>query len=800
MADEDKLINVVVKYSQLNSDEVASTSAKSKFAVLSDVQGMKEAFSKLSTEQIKGWEAVGTSSKTTLDKMKADFNKLTEDQLKNFAKLKPAMGVISEGKSPGAPGGPLDPEIPKRFNQALVQTNEEFQGLRQTAQQVGQIGNMLAITGAAITGPLMLSANSYVKTLGVITDESAEWVGHTEAIKRSNLEIGQVATQAMLPAMKLSAEFMERIAFVVQQHPWLIQGAAVAGGAMAVIGAGTRIISEVLRVVSSMSGLMARLEASQIRQAAMLAANSAGGVGSSEYLPGGAGSLAGSQAKALGTLGTITLMAGSVILGAEIGSIIGNAIAKLIYGEDYKRQTVGDAFMTAVKMNEIALLTFVNVLAKANPALTDFANGVIAFVNKVNNTLGGIVGSSEVETQDQSQIVSQQAVQAFMTFQSALLSAEESYGQQRSDIIEQTEKQIADLTERYEAQRVETVRNFGQQMAQSMASFARQQSRALEEFELASTQANKVFRETEQRAEEEFRKSEIQSRQAHQQDLQRLEQQHNARKGDLAAARDALGLVKENQAYAQAREEKNQDFQISQRQRRQEFQQQQAERRADFILQQAEAKANFDRQREIAQEDHARQLVEQRRQFSQRLAQLDSNHKAETQKLEEQEKEKLRKLTESYQKQVQLIQTAFVDRLRALDAAILGDTKAFNEHMKAQALAFQKWLDAFKKDITPGTFAGSHQYGGYATFSGPGETGRPEFVLSGSTTQLAESFMGTRLNQANLLSSLMGSSSGGKSNRTLQVTVQSRNLTMSEIRTQIDSALTQRLGELLPGV
>jgi len=135
-----------------------------------------------------------------------------------------------------------------------------------------------------------------------------------------------------------------------------------------------------------------------------------------------------------------------------------------------------------------------------------------------------------------------------------------------------------------------------------------------------------------------------------------------------------------------------------------------------------------------------------------KLRRMDAAHKKEMEKLAQQEKDKLTKLDDAYEKQMNMIQTAFIDRLRVLDSTILGDTAAFNNYMKRQAQEFQQWLNNYKTSVTNSgsSFGGGNggavgvgvnsgkQYGGYAVFKGPGETGSEEFVMSGSSTKMAE--------------------------------------------------------------
>jgi hypothetical protein len=879
MADEDKLINVIVKYSQENADQIGQTYESSKKQLDSFAKNFEEFSAKHAGFANEGWSPIPTDfapkAREQLDMFGKDvaaFNEQTlgvnREQVDSYSELTESIKKEHEAllsnystqidwakesrdfrnsqnkpKEEVVSPETFNPKPVENYNERLRETTKEFRSLRMAARELGQVGAVFSMVGGLLTAGIVADANNYVKTVGRINQESAQWLATQEGIKKSNLEIGKVAAEAMLPAMKTAAEFMKDIADTLKQNPWMIEAALYVGGAMTAIGVAISVVSQVTRVISVIGLLTARLEKAQVQQAALMAEqaamqpmNNAGGFGNAEYMPGGAGSLAASQAGAMGMLGTVTLMATSVIIGAEIGSLIGNAIAKMIYGEDYKKQNIGDALMTYVKMLQIPMLALMQIIGKMSPGLQDFANTVIGIVNKLNTSIGGAIGASEYKdtsrsTEDEA-LITEQETQAYIGFQKQMTDATTNYGQQRADTVEQYEQQILDSTAQYESQRMEAIDGFERQMARQADAFRRSQEKALENYNL---QADKIraqseetgasnlekFRQSEIKSEEEFHRSSQRAAQAHAVEMQRLEQQHNIRLDDLAAQRDALGIAKENQSYTIEQSQREQDFQtrqnedrqnfqIQQQERRQEFAQQEAERKADAERQLEELRINYERQKEEAISENSIRVAQQEEDQKLRLDKMEAAHKAELANMDEQEKKKLDKLDEAYAKQVDQIQTAFIDRLRSLDSAILGDTVAFTAHLQQQAIEFQSWLANFRASQTPNTVATANtntvrtgtgkQNGGYAVFSGAGETGREEFVSSGDTTKQLEGMIGSRLTQSGLLSAVMAgrnnASSGGS--RNIQITVQSRNLTLSEIKSQVDNVLNKRLGELLP--
>lgn len=806
---DDKLINVIVKYVVQGDDAASSSSKKTKDNFMRDMGEMLSAFQKLRSEGVRTAEDLQKSlGKLDLSKVSEEFRQPFMEAMTAFATFE----AMYESSNPGKPGGPLDPQTPRKYGEEVRNVEQELQRMKSTARDLGEVGSFLAVSGGLITGPALLNASNYVKTLGEITPLTAEWLSYQRSLEQSNLRIGESTTQAILPAYRMTAEFLEKVAGIVQQNPWLVQAAVYAGGAMVAIGGTMRIVSEITKVVAEIGLLLARLELGQ----AKAAANQFGGYGSGEYLPGGAGSMAASQ---LGTIGAVTLIASSVIIGAELGEALGNYLGKSIYGEGWQEQNVGDALVTLTRIFQLPWALLASLLERMDPSLKGVAQGIMDVLNRVQEFVGGVTGAQEYKTADvnpmveQQEMITQQMVESFISFQKQINAAQENYSAQRAEIIAQYEQQIADATARYASQRADLIQNYNEQMRRNSENFARSQAQALEAYERQRAQIIASAQEAERKALESYQIASQRAAQAHQLEMQRLEQDHNSRMRDAAGARDALALVKEQESYNIQRSRKEEDYRIQEQQRREDMLRQIAEIRANAQQQLVELKANHERQRAEQRAEFERQQAEAAAQLQKNLARLDEAHKREMEKLAQQEKDKLKKLDEGYKKQVDQIQTAFIDRLRALDATILGDTQAFTNYMQEQAIAFQNWLTQFKAQANaqlPSTTnqtgigirvnGAGRQWGGYASFMGPGETGAEEFVMDHASTRMAEALVGARLNQSNLIEGLMAGKniSGGSAHRSVQVIVQSRNLTLSEIRAQVDQVFNQRLSDLLP--
>lgn len=666
----------------------------------------------------------------------------------------------------------------RTFNVSLETTQRSFHNLRMAGRELAQVGTLFAVAGGLLTAGLVADANNYVKTVGIINQTSAQWLGYENQIREANLEIGETAAQALLPTMKAAADFMERVANFVQQNPWLVQGALTVGGILAALGVATRVIAELIRVTADIGLLLGRMG---LTAAATKVADTWGAEAGMSRL-GFGGAAAGPT-----VLGTVTLTATSVIIGAELGQALGNYLGRLIYGETYQKQNLQDAFITFGKIFQLPWVMLAQVIGRLDPALTGTTNKFIEFINNLDAGVGKLIGASRYvgmtpEQAQQHKQLTQEEVQGFIQFQEQMKTAQENYGQQRADIVAQHEQQIRDVTEQYEQQRADIVANFSQQAARAARDFAQEQDRAVRNYNESVAKTIRDFHIQQRRNLEQ-----------HQVEMARLEQTHNMRMFELRGARDALGLVKEQMNYDMEKAQKEQDFARNQ-----------AYDREQNALKLQDMKQSFEQQRADALAAYEQRTADQQAQEQQQLARLDAQHKLEMAKLDQQEKDKLSRLDDAYKKQIEQIQNAFIDRLRALDANLLGDTAAFTAWMQKEALQFQAWLARLQSSIPAGGL-GSRASGGYAPYglyrlgdTPAGGPGGAEFVMNAASTRMAEALIGRSLNQQNLISTLYSGRAGFGGNRSIHMTVVGGSLSIQQIREITSQTLDMRLADLLP--
>jgi hypothetical protein len=244
--------------------------------------------------------------------------------------------------------------------------------------------------------------------------------------------------------------------------------------------------------------------------------------------------------------------------------------------------------------------------------------------------------------------------------------------------------------------------------------------------------------------------------QDHQKRLAELLSSHNERANDLIANRDALGLVKENQAYEKSRreEENNTNEEI-------------AQRRADIALKLSDMAQAYAVERSRRAQEFQQKLADDAKQ---KEADLLAEKKAYA--------EETRKRNEDKQRQMKDLDTQFKEEARKRQNAMLASVNALSTEaeLKSKYYALQlqdveRYMQQWRAAMTP-TTTGERAEGGYTPYGiyKMGERGT-EFVLNANTTRAAEKMIGGNLSQDRMLAGLSRSGISHANNITLQQTV-----------------------------
>jgi hypothetical protein len=441
------------------------------------------------------------------------------------------------------------------------------------------------------------------------------------------------------------------------------------------------------------------------------------------------------------SVGTVMITAAALIIGAEVGLSLGNAIAKLIYGPEYEKQGFRDILATFEKGSAsiwgAALLGLEKIGVLSDTATKAIWKIVSWLPLKLEGEKAPAAGTAAYMD-----LFVKQNLQLYIDYNKQITAATESYGKQRAALEVAYEKQRTQTAADYAKQRAAAETSYHLGVSRDWRAYIQSEGDAQRQYYASRTQAladnNKRLQEMEQ---------------DHQLGMARDLEDHEIRQRDLLETRDGLAMIREDEQYELERRRKEEDFalEVSRlssetaarlREMESQFAQERATRRRDFLQRLADNAAQHKIEMEQMAADHADAVARAKAEYDDQVAAL----------------------ADSYREQISTLETAFKDRLRSLDAAILGDLAAVQAATAKMVASFRAWLIRAAQLNLPAP-TGTKAAGGYADYGlyWLGEGRKKEFVLNNRSTQIAERAIGGQLSQERILAAMMGG--GGRGGR-----------------------------------
>lgn len=656
--------------------------------------------------------------------------------------------------------------------------------------QLGGVSRAGLGLGLGITGGIFAAASKYVKDAKEATDVTRQWEAAQRSLESSGQRIGAVFAEQALPALQQAARLAESTSKFVQSHPDLVQAALKTGEVVAAISAVGLLVNRGVKLYTDARTLLfgsEQIAAARMQDAAatkqLIAARLQAGIS-------GVDTPKTPDSRGLGgTLGTITLVATSVIIGAELGTILGNKIGQAIAGGKTGRAGAGNfgigdvavgtgmlfqtpAFLAVKALNSLGVVSDktvgkfrenINALDKFVAGLLG-ANKILAVLQNTGSaagsggTKGGRTPKVDSETTRVSTETLDQALKIYENYKADDLALVQKHYEDRQGIIAGALAAEQAENKQYAA----SVSKINRSTAKSLAD-------AANDFSQGNIKAEQDYQKNRAQIIQDGAKDVEKIQQQLQERLRQLTKDHAERVENLTASRDALGLAKENRRFDdQVTEEKRQAAQEI-RERRQDIQQKLADLRSSYEQERAERQA-----------DYQARVAEIRANAVEQLAELAQQHQEELQKIREQKIARLREVDSQFLEERKRRYNQFVQQLRDLDAALLGETKLRRQYHDLMMADLDRFLTNYKNSLatigsgTTGTTGGvAHTAsGGYVGYGIRmlGEQGK-EFVLSNSATRAAEQLIGGGLTQDALLSTL---ARGAGNTRSLTITDNSR--------------------------
>lgn len=760
---------------------------------------------------------------------------LTEQRLKDYKnKLKEANDVVEkyndEVKELSKFSGMSSEEIKKltaeeyaaakgaleaqkqiqKFNKELQETERRVADMRQLSTSIGRISQGLFLAGSAVTTTFYVSANKEAQRIkeagGVVDETTQKWLLAQERIQRSYQRIGRSAMTAMLPVLEDAAALAERASKFVEKNPDLVRSVLKTGQIVAVVGAVGMLAARGIKFVADATLIAAQFKYSastlMFKQSVdrFFAAQTrpgGGGYGWQSY-GGGTPSKGGTGASALGTLGTVTLIATSVIIGAEIGKEIGNKIAKAIYGEDYKDQNLGDAAQTYYRAAALPSLLFAVQLKKAGfdeaaKKISDFTLGVDKFIGKVSDAknpldeLSGALDNLSDSTETAAKDL--EGAKIIANLERANLEAEREYSQARAKVLNEANASIREAT-----------LELANARARIRASLGGTLSKLSFDFQKANQEADQNYQLERAKIAQDGNEEILRIQKDAQEELRKLTEDFAREEDQLTRERDALGLVKARRKFEDDKKEIEREKTEQIKESRKQTAQQLADLRQSYQRERAERLAKYQQDVADAKAQAAQELAEAQTAFNQRMAEIQRQKQIE-----------LAELARAYNEERRRRVLAAYEQIKDLNGALGAERLMRSRYyaiINAEAAQFmaqyRATLSAIKTGTTSTVFGSGIGGGSIPTSHSGGYTGdgiymmkRGEYVMNPATVQAAESLIGSQLSQQALINTL---ASGVRSSATL-VDQRRFNAEVSpSTRREIASLAVQEMKQLLNGI
>jgi hypothetical protein len=617
---------------------------------------------------------------------------------------------------------------------ALAAQQQQLRSNRMELRELGQVFTVIGLAGAAIYVPAIAASQAYLKAAGQNEALSRAWLADTDKIKQSTIDIGRVVTEGLLPGYNEVAKLVQQFSAFAQANPGLINAAVTVGGALVAIGAGGKIAVDVGRAITDIQLLVngGMLAAAKIQAGAattmLAAANIQAG--------GDVAAVGGDVAVGVGgTAGVAGLAAAGTAAILPIAAVASGVVV----------------LANAAKQVDAHSSIFANIDNWVNsiidPSHAKYGPGVAQAAQVVT---GAPMSAGDVTTGESEELAHMQKLTDIQaTYDKGMESEAASYSKQEIDAqLAYNKQQEIELRDHNE-QEAQTLQDFQDSQATATRDYMEQEKQAIQDYDQQQADANRNFQE-----------SELQAQESYQNEMADLDQSHKDKLQSLSQSHDWLGMAQENKSYDEQKSQKERDYAEADAQRRSQFAQSQAdaqrnfeqsrEQAADaFKQQQSDAQNNYDKAKKARDAAWAQQKTDEANNYQDEKDTLAANHIAN-----------MATLAQNLKDQDKVESDAFTTQMNTLTNVITAAETAANAAFKSYLASMGYTFDKNGVPIAP-----THDSGGYfAPGMARNASGANEWVLAPDTVKYAESIVGGRLTQQNLIAAMIsgrGGAAGG---------------------------------------
>lgn len=703
-------------------------------------------------------------------------------------------GAKAEGKK-----GEAAKNTKKEIREQATEQRRFAELAMRASSRLGMAGRGMMYGGMGILTAGFAEANRYVSSTKKQTEATEEWSRATAMLARNRERVDEILVQQSLPIMREIAKISGQVANYVERNPQIVQAAITAGKVLISIGGIAILASKGLRMVADASYVAATIKQNMAAKTMdgaadkMLVASGnmkgggvvAGAKGLMGKFTGGVTAMAGT------TGGVVTLAAITGAVAAGLATVLSGVADKLgdVVEKRFGRTAggmVGGAANAVLQMNPITgpMTTSINALKKMFPQLQEFSDKHIGGLIDKLKDLGNKTDDAAESVNDLSNAAGDLNLSAA---RDQIVDAYKSWKEDEARMTREAETQRASIIKNAEQQILASAQQYAQQVAGINAQHNKARTDIVTTYQQDLIQMEEDYQTN--RAEiikagnEDLQKMQEQ----HKEQLEKMEKEHNDRVAELTAARDALGLAKENRRYADDKSELSGDFKKEMAERKKETAQRLQELADQYAKERAQRYEKY--QQDLLDNEAARQAE---------LKQAQETHQRELEEIQRAKAEQLKELQDSLNAERIRRREQFIAQVRDLDAAMLGERNLKNNYYNAMLADANAWLTQYRAALASlgGTAPASSGGSSSSTSSGGSSgtssgnivsstwqklldswnslvtrdaggyvqrgvykmawDGKPEFVLNGPTTKAAEKLIGGNLTQENVMRALVG--------------------------------------------
>lgn len=488
--------------------------------------------------------------------------------------------------------------------------------LRDIGEKLDRIGGTFERFGRGILSPLTGSIQSYLQSASPFDTVAFAWKQAQMDIQQSFMRIGAVATNELLPAMRMAADLVAKIADLVERNPDLIKAGLMFGGSLVAIGGLAQLAGQITMLVGVTKALNI--------PALLGSMGSAGGALFNPYVG-------------------VTALVG---MGAAAGY---SALSRTDFGAQRNMQAAPGQLATIAAYYSGRFGLFGSEERGQQWAM-------------MIGQLTGVV-EKHAEAAQRDAMATQQQLDAFAAYEQAQ--------QQRTEYERRAQAERNQIIVEFAAQRVEIERNYENNRKSLIAQYAEQRLRLMRDFARTERQAEQDYYQNRLKLSQTYQVDVRRAEEDHQRRMRQLREDHDERLQELIENRDALGIIREKRSYERRRQEEEETYRIQAARRSEDFARQIQEMESQFAFQRQRRLEDYRLQLNDMAEQHRQRMAQLVVQRAEELKRLDEQQRKRLQQFDRQYQNELQQLRNAEQNRLNVL------RMLALnDQALLQRTGA----------------------------------------------------------------------------------------------------------------------------